>query len=50
MKIYHKYKKEASKLNNIIFIGRLAEYKYLNMDKVINRALNIFQEKLVDKE
>lgn len=41
--IYHKYKKEVEKLKNIYFIGRLAEYKYLNMDQVVDRALNLFE-------
>lgn len=43
--IYLKYKKEADKLENIYFGGRLAEYKYYDMDKVILSALD-FIEKL----
>lgn len=43
-KLYLKYKKEASKLKNIYFIGRLAQYKYLNMDEVIKEALNLFEK------
>lgn len=39
--IYQKYKTEADKLKNIYFIGRLAEYKYLNMDQVVENALNL---------
>ncbi|MBD3228236.1 MAG: UDP-galactopyranose mutase [Candidatus Lokiarchaeota archaeon] len=38
-RLYKKYKKDADQLKNIIFIGRLAEYKYLNMDQVIENAL-----------
>jgi UDP-galactopyranose mutase len=36
---YQKYAAEAAKLNNIHFGGRLAEYKYYDMDKVIASAL-----------
>jgi UDP-galactopyranose mutase len=41
--IYLKYKKQADKLKNVYFIGRLAEYRYLNMDQVVNEALKIFE-------
>lgn len=40
--IYQKYKKQADKLKNVYFIGRLAEYRYLNMDQVVNEALKVF--------
>ena len=42
--IYHKYKEEAGKLNNVCFVGRLAEYKYLNMDQVVEEALKVFRD------
>lgn len=42
-KLYHKYKEEADKLKDVYFIGRLAQYKYLNMDEVIDGALKIFE-------
>jgi UDP-galactopyranose mutase len=35
------YRALAAKENNVIFGGRLAEYKYYDMDKVIERALSI---------
>ena len=38
------YKKEASTLKNIHFGGRLAEYKYYDMDKVIESALKFIQK------
>jgi UDP-galactopyranose mutase len=41
--IYLKYKKEAEKLKNVYFVGRLAEYRYLNMDQVINETLELFK-------
>ena len=39
-----KYLKEAEKLKDVIFIGRLAEYKYLDMDECVENALNKFEE------
>ncbi|HDL01954.1 MAG TPA: UDP-galactopyranose mutase [candidate division Zixibacteria bacterium] len=42
--IYQKYKKEADKLRSVYFIGRLAQYKYLNMDQVVAGALKLFEE------
>lgn len=41
--IYAKYQQEALKLEEkgIYFVGRLAEYKYFNMDKAIESALLI---------
>lgn len=38
--IYTKYKSLASKKINVIFGGRLAEYKYYDMHQVIRSALN----------
>ena len=43
-KIYSKYKKLADKEKNIYFGGRLAEYKYYNMDQIILSALNKVKE------
>lgn len=40
-KLYEKYKELAPKNKNIIFGGRLAEYKYYDMAPVIEKALNI---------
>ena len=41
--LYQKYENEAAKHKNIIFIGRLAEYKYYNMDEVVGRSLKLFK-------
>ncbi len=38
---YSKYKRLSKKIKNTIFIGRLAEYKYLNMDECVKRGLDI---------
>ena len=39
-----KYKKLAEKETNIIFGGRLAEYKYYDMDDVIKRAMECYKD------
>jgi UDP-galactopyranose mutase len=42
-KIYQKYQKEAAKsAENVCFVGRLANYKYFNMDQAIKNALDIY--------
>lgn len=40
--IYEQYLKETP--NNVYFLGRLGDYKYYDMDKAIERALNLFEE------
>lgn len=39
--LYNKYKCEIEKYKNIYLCGRLAEYKYYNMDLVIEKALEL---------
>jgi UDP-galactopyranose mutase len=39
--LYTKYKELSRKENRIFFGGRLAEYKYYNMDVVINNAISL---------
>ncbi len=41
---YLNYENEAAKIKNVYFVGRLAQYKYLNMDQVIDLSLKLFQE------
>ena len=38
--IYLRYKKEADKLKSVYFLGRLAEYRYMNMDECVKCALD----------
>jgi UDP-galactopyranose mutase len=48
-KIYEQYRKlaeEEEQKNNVFFVGRLANYKYFNMDEAILNALTIFEEKI----
>ena len=42
--IYNKYLEEVEKYNNLYMLGRLAQYKYYNMDLIISEALNLFEE------
>lgn len=39
--LYEIYVKEASKYSNLHLIGRLAEYKYYNMDAIVLKALEM---------
>ncbi len=43
-KLYEKYKEESAKYKNLFFCGRLAEYKYFNMDVVIERAFEVYKD------
>ena len=44
--LYQKYAKLAEEEGSVIFGGRLAEYKYYDMDKVIESALNLVKKEL----
>jgi len=48
--LYDKYQVEAEQLSNVTFCGRLAEYKYYNMDQVVERALAVFENIACNKE
>ena len=41
--LYLKYKALADKETNVIFGGRLAEYKYYDMHHIVEKALNCFK-------
>lgn len=43
MRIFAKYQREVEKLKNIFFVGRLANYKYFNMDQAFKNALDLFE-------
>lgn len=45
-KIYNQYKELSTKYENIIFGGRLAEYKYYDMHQIIGSALNKVKKEL----
>jgi UDP-galactopyranose mutase len=40
--LYRKYQELASELPNVHFVGRLATYRYYNMDQVVAQALTLF--------
>lgn len=44
--LYARYLKLTEKEHNVLFGGRLAEYKYYDMDKVIESALNLVAREL----
>ncbi|CAA9238965.1 MAG: UDP-galactopyranose mutase [uncultured Chloroflexia bacterium] len=41
--LYQKYKALADATPNVTFVGRLATYKYYNMDQVVAQALAVFR-------
>jgi UDP-galactopyranose mutase len=41
--IYRRYETDAEQLNDVSFIGRLASYRYYNMDQVVAQALAAFK-------
>lgn len=45
-KLYQKYLDLAKRENDVIFGGRLGEYKYYDMDKVIESALDLVKKEL----
>jgi len=44
--MFGRYKNKAVELANVSFVGRLATYRYLDMDRVIEEAL-VFSEKFI---
>ena len=51
LELYEQYKNLAIKeeSNNVFFVGRLANYKYFNMDEAILNSLNFFNNVLINK-
>ena len=41
--LYRRYEAEAEKLQDVVFIGRLASYRYYNMDQVVAQSLATFK-------
>lgn len=44
--LYNSYYELSRKEKNVIFGGRLAEYKYYDMDKVIERSVDVYEESI----
>jgi len=42
--LYKKYQLLAAEMKNVYFVGRLATYKYYNMDQVVAQALTLFKK------
>lgn len=42
--LYNKYKKLAEETPGVHFVGRLATYRYYNMDQVVAQALTLFKK------
>ena len=47
---YAKYKELADAMTNVHFVGRLATYKYYNMDQVTAQALTMYKKIIGEKE
>jgi UDP-galactopyranose mutase len=48
MELYEKYKEFTLNEKNVHFLGRLANYKYFNMDQAILNALEYFENNMKD--
>jgi UDP-galactopyranose mutase len=48
--LFAKYKALSDKEEGVHFVGRLANYKYFNMDAAIKNALEYFDEHLEKKK
>jgi len=48
--LYKKYQQLASTMKNTYFVGRLATYKYYNMDQVVAQALTTFKKIIQGQE
>lgn len=42
--LYRRYREEFSRYKNLHFCGRLAEYRYYNMDAAVEAALRLSAE------
>ncbi|MCD4677999.1 MAG: UDP-galactopyranose mutase [Desulfobacula sp.] len=48
--ILKKYSQYANKEKNVIFIGRLGSFQYLNMDQVIGQAMLAYEQSKINKK
>ena len=48
-RLYEMYRELAEATENVYFCGRLANYKYFNMDQVVAQALHLYRNILEDK-
>ncbi|HUE86551.1 MAG TPA: UDP-galactopyranose mutase [Vicinamibacterales bacterium] len=45
---YEQYRQQAERLTNVHMVGRLANYKYFNMDQAFKNALDMFNRLVAD--
>ncbi len=43
---YQRYADYAATIDNLILVGRLAEYKYYDMDDIVARVLDVFEKEI----
>jgi UDP-galactopyranose mutase len=48
--LYRRYESDSEAMENVTFVGRLATYKYYNMDQVVGQALAAFKRLRVRHE
>jgi UDP-galactopyranose mutase len=48
-KNYNKYLEYSSEFEKLVLVGRLAEYKYYDMDDIIKRALEVFDKEIYEQ-
>ena len=48
--LYKKYQTLTAETPNVHFVGRLATYKYYNMDQVVAQSLTLFKKIIGSKE
>ena len=45
-RLHTRYRRVADGLSSVTFVGRLADYRYYNMDQVVARALDVFENEI----
>ncbi len=46
--LLQRYQSQAARLENVLICGRLGEFRYFDMDKTIERALDIFENSILN--
>ncbi len=45
--MYRRYLELAGDYDNLVLVGRLAEYRYYDMDDIVKRSLEVFRERIL---
>ena len=45
--LYEKYKEEIDKIENFYLLGRLAEYRYYNIDVMVEKAFELARKEFL---